>query len=77
MLGWIILAFSFCGSYFLMFLFQVFHPWGSGQAPRKCVRAPAAVCGGSPDALLAMFYAEMFVIKNKRFIFAGNCDSIF
>ena len=32
------------------------HTWGSGQAPKKCIRAPAAVSGGSPDALLATTY---------------------
>ena len=25
-----------------MFLFQMLHPWGSGQSPRKCDRTPAA-----------------------------------
>ena len=49
-----------------MFLSQMFHPWGSGQAPRKCVRAPAANGGGSQDALLATLIGA--VLNHSRVI---------
>lgn len=53
-----------------MFLFQMLHPWGSGQAPRKSDRTPAANGSGSPVALLATLYCQIFSLGTSK----ENCE---
>jgi len=53
-----------------MFLFQMLHPWGSGQSPRKSDRTPAANGGGSPVALLATLYCQIFSLGTSK----ENCE---
>lgn len=53
-----------------MFLFQMLHSWGSGQSPRKSDRTPAANGGGSPVALLATLYCQIFSLGTSK----ENCE---
>ena len=49
---------------------------GFGASPEKSVRAPAALCGGSPGALLAVTYDRRYFFENNYFRAGSGLPSV-